>query len=135
MGGSLIFRKLFLLTLIVIVPLLAACDTENQATGTIQGVVTIGPISPVERPGEKPVIHFEVFQARKIMIYDKNRTTLVKQLDIDCKGQYSVKLKPAIYTVDINRIGIDHSPDVPKQIEVRTGETIELNVDIDTGIR
>jgi len=135
MGGSLLFKTRVLLTLMSIVPLLVSCVAGNQATGVIKGVVTIGPLSPVERPGEKPVIPCEVYSARKIMIYDKNRTTLLKQVDIDCEGQYSVELKPGIYTVDINRIGIDRSPDVPEQIEVRTGETIELNVDIDTGIR
>ena len=35
--------------------------------------------------------------------------------------------------VDINRIGVDSSSDIPKQIEIQSGITVRL--DIDTGIR
>ncbi|MFC1954746.1 hypothetical protein ACFLVZ_02875 [Chloroflexota bacterium] len=44
-------------------------------------------------------------------------------------------LEAGIYTVDINHIGMDRSSDVPKEIEIGAGKTIELNIDIDTGIR
>ncbi|MEE9583710.1 MAG: hypothetical protein V3W01_03515 [Dehalococcoidales bacterium] len=39
------------------------------------------------------------------------------------------------YTVDINYSGIDSSPDVPKKIEIKPGETVRVEIDIDTGIR
>jgi hypothetical protein len=44
-------------------------------------------------------------------------------------------LKPGIYTVDINRIGMDSSSDVPKQVEIKPDVTVSLDIDIDTGIR
>ena len=69
------------------------------------------------------------------MVCDKNERNLVKQVDIDCDGRYRVELKPGVYTIDINRIGIDHSSDVPKKVEIRAGETVALDIDIDTGIR
>jgi hypothetical protein len=36
---------------------------------------------------------------------------------------------------DINRIGVDSSTDVPRDIEIRVGETTRLDIEIDTGIR
>jgi len=54
-------------------------------------------------------------------------------VDIDCNRHYEVKLSPGSYTVDINRAGIDHSREVPKKIEIKSGETVTLDIDIDTG--
>ena len=104
-------------------------------SGILQGLVTIGPITPVERPGEKPPVPPEVYEARKIMVYDKSGKNLIKQVDIGGEGRYEAKLKPGTYTIDINHIGIDSSDDVPKQVEIQSGITIRLDIDIDTGIR
>ena len=77
----------------------------------------------------------EVYEARKVMVYDRNHDKLVKQADIDCNGHYRVELEPGEYAVDINRIGIDHSSEVPTTVEIAPGDTVTLDIDIDTGIR
>ena len=69
------------------------------------------------------------------MVYDKSGNKLVEQVDIDCNGRYVVRLNPGTYTVDINRIGIDFSKDVPQQVVIQSGITFRLDIDIDTGIR
>jgi len=103
--------------------------------GILQGKVTIGPISPVEKPGKTTVVPCEVYQARKIMVYDGTGGDLVAEVEIDCEGKYLLRLKPGTYTVDINRIGIDSSSEVPVKIEITAGLTYRLDIDIDTGIR
>jgi hypothetical protein len=60
---------------------------------------------------------------------------LLKTVDIDCDGRYRVELEPGVYRVDINRIGVDFSSDVPEQVEITAGLTFKLDIDIDTGIR
>ena len=74
------------------------------------------------------------------MVYSRDRSKLIAQVDIKQIGQsdegfFTVQLKPSTYLVDINSIGIDHSGEVPKQIEIKPEQTIEVNIDIDTGIR
>lgn len=115
--------------------LLSACQGSPQQTGTLEGYVSIGPIWPVERPGESRPIPPEVYQARKVMVYDKRGTKLVEEVDLMQDGYYRVELKSGIYVVDINHIGIDSSSDVPQEVEIRAGETVKLDIDIDTGIR
>ena len=119
-----------------------SCTTTpgETSTGTLQGKVHIGPLSPVEIPGVKPPVNPEVFAARKVMVYDKDGRKLISQVDIkqinqSNEGFYSVPLKPGIYVVDINRLGIDFGRELPRQIEIKPGQTVELNIDIDTGIR
>jgi len=108
----------------------------EENSGILQGIVTIGPITPVERPGEKTPIPPEVYEARKIMVYDKSGKELIQQVDIDNEsGWYVAHLKPGTYAIDINRIGMDSSDDVPQQVEIQLGITTRLDIDIDTGIR
>lgn len=107
----------------------------EESSGILQGIVTIGPITPVERLGEKPPIPPEVYEARKIMVYDKSGKKLIQQVDIDNEGRYVIYLKPGTYTVDINHIGMDSTDDVPQQLEIQLGITTRLDIDIDTGIR
>ena len=128
-------KNIVLLLVLIIGLLLTGCAAGTQETGTLQGRVSIGPISPVERPGEVTPVPPAVYAARKVMVYDKSGSRLVKQVDLGTDGYYRTDLKPGVYTVDINRIGIDYSSEVPKKIEIRSGEMVELNIDIDTGIR
>jgi hypothetical protein len=123
------------LLLLTIGWLLSGCSTEPQATGVLMGKVTIGPIVPVERPGVKTPVPCEVYEARKILIYDEKGRKQIKQVDIGCDGNYLIELVPDIYLVDINYIGIDHSEDVPETVEIRPKDTLKFDIDIDTGIR
>jgi hypothetical protein len=48
---------------------------------------------------------------------------------------YSFRLKPGIYIVDIHHVGIDRSPDMPETVTIHAGETVTLDISIDTGMR
>ena len=123
---------LILFSALLLLPL--ACSSP-QEPGILQGIVSIGPLQPVVRPGEVVEVPCEVYEARKIMVYNRSGDKLVQQVDIDCDGRYVVKLSPGTYTVDINRLGIDFSKGLPAQVEVRSAITTRLDIDIDTGIR
>ncbi len=127
--------KLLILAVAAAGLLIVSCSSAPVVAGTIQGNVTIGPLVPVERPGVTYEVPCEVYEARKILVYKKNGKTLVKEVTIDCEGRYQAELPPGFYVIDINRIGIDHSSEVPAEIEIRSLETVRLDIDIDTGIR
>ena len=106
----------------------------------LQGAVTIGPISPVERPGENYPVPPEVFSARKIIIYDESGKNLVRevyftQIGQGATGYYTAQIAPGTYVVDINYIGIDTVANLPVKITVSIDETVTIDIDIDTGIR
>ena len=132
-------RTLILITL-VIVSILAIGCSGTAGKGLLQGKVLIGPITPVERPGQEITLDCDVYAPRKIMVYDKSGEILLHQVDIDCDEieqitRYKVELEPGTYVVDINHIGVDYSDDVPKQVEIKSGLTFKLDIEIDTGIR
>ena len=102
--------------------------------GFLEGKVAIGPICPVQREGVPCIIPPGVYEIRKIVISDEVGI-VIAVVDIDGQGRYQIVLEPGIYTVDINKIGIDRSDDVPEEVEIRAGEGIRLDINIDTGIR
>ncbi|MBN1369760.1 MAG: hypothetical protein JW954_05945 [Dehalococcoidaceae bacterium] len=119
--------------------MLLSCNSPGK-TGLLQGKVAIGPLTPVEQPGQTTTVPCEVFQLRKIMVYNEAGDKLIKQVDIDCNEQedyarYRVELEPGIYTIDINHTGVDFSKGLPEQVEIKPGMTVNLDIDIDTGIR
>ena len=128
-----------LLTITVLGLFVIGCSGTAE-NGLLQGNVLIGPISPVEQPGQDTTLRPDVYDARKIMIYNESGNKLLMQVDIECNVEenytrYRVELEPGIYTVDINRIGVDYSGEVPKQVEIKSGLTFKLDIEIDTGIR
>jgi len=138
------FKQGITLTILAILPAVIlvgpGCQDGQQVSGTLQGTVSIGPIQPVERPGESPPVSPKVLEARKVIIYNKSKTRVVEALGLtqigqSAKGSYSIQLKPGEYVVDINHIGIDNSSAVPKRIEIESGQTVIVDIDIDTGIR
>ena len=119
---------------------LLSCQPGGPESVLLQGAVTIGPIFPVEIPGETRPVPPEVFTSRQIMIYDESGKKLVREIYITQIGQtaagyYTAQIAPGTYTIDINRLGIDSSGNVPQKITVSADETVTIDIDIDTGIR
>jgi hypothetical protein len=119
---------------------LSCQQPHGPETVLLQGAVTIGPISPVERPGECPPVSPEVFAARKLLIYDESGKYLVRevyftQIANGATGYYTAQLAPGTYIIDINHTGVDTADNLPQKITVTADETITIDVNIDTGIR
>jgi hypothetical protein len=119
---------------------LASCQPGGPRTGLLQGAVTIGPIFPVEIPGDTRPVPPEVFSSRKVMIYDESGKNLVREVSITQIGQtangyYTAQLALGMYVVDINHLGIDRSGNLPQKITVSANETVTIDLNIDTGIR
>jgi hypothetical protein len=53
----------------------------------------------------------------------------------DPERGYTVALKQGTYIVTLPKQGIGGSPDLPATVTIRSGETVVLDISIDTGIR
>jgi hypothetical protein len=131
------------LALIILVggmSLAASCCPGGPETVLLQGAVTIGPISPVERPGENPPVSPEVFSSRKLIIYDESGKKLVREVYFTQIGQgntgyYTAQIAPGTYTINIGQNGMDRADNLPQKITVSADETVTIDINIDTGIR
>jgi hypothetical protein len=118
-----------------------SCVQNPVQMGMLRGLVVIGPITPVEKPGQYITVPPEVFSSRKILINDANGTRLITEAAItqimqSAQGYYNVQLEPGTYTIDVTRTGsIGGSPGLPVKITIPPDRTVILNISIDTGIR
>ena len=136
----------YLLIVLLVTSILAgtifsiSCQPGGPETVLLQGAVTIGPISPVEQPGENPPVPPEVFNSRYLIIYDESGKRLVRevyftQIGQSAMGYYTAQIAPGTYVIDINHAGIDRVANLPVTITVIADETVTIDVNIDTGIR
>ena len=134
-------RALFILILVGITVAIAIVMNggvspagAGNATGTLTGTVSIGPLCPVEPCTVSRDQLLAAYAARPISISTAGGTP-VASVTADPATGYSVALRPGTYVVDAARQGIGGSRDLPKTVTIRSGETVWLNISIDTGIR
>jgi hypothetical protein len=105
-----------------------------NTTGTLNGKVSIGPLCPVEPctiPHDRLVA---AYAARPITISTPDGI-VVTTVTADPEIGYTVALKQGTYIVTLPKQGIGGSPDLPATVTIRSGETVVLDISIDTGIR
>lgn len=132
-------RTLFILILAGIIIAVAVLiggllSGPEAGTGTLTGTVSIGPLCPVE---PCTVSHDQIaaaYAARPITI-STPAGTIIAKVTADPETGYTVALRPGTYVVDVPHQGIGGSLELPKTVILRNGETVRLDISIDTGIR
>jgi hypothetical protein len=134
--------RAFIIFAIVIITLAIAAalnsgglpTSPGTGTGTLTGNVSIGPLCPVEPCTLTHDRLVAAYAARPISI-STTGGTVVATVTADPETGYSVTLKPGTYIVDIPHQGIGGSQGLPETVTIRSGQTVRLDISIDTGIR
>lgn len=134
--GRAVFTLILIAVTIVVAVMLHSYlfSPSSSTTGTLTGNVAIGPLCPVEPCSVTPDRLAAAFAARTIVVSD-TRGAIIANTVPDHETGYSFVLKPGTYNIDIRRQGVDRSPDLPKTVTIHEGETVRLDISIDTGIR
>ena len=132
-------RKVFsgLMVMFLLLSFQGCEEAKNGENGTINGIISIGPICPVESdppdPGCLPTA--DTYKAYPVYIRPLNgsvKTLINPALD----GSFTMELVPGSYYVTLekqqNGIG---SSNLPMEVTVNPGQETNLNIIIDTGIR
>ncbi len=108
-------------------------------TGILKGKISIGPICPVEtippRPECSPTA--ETYKNWQISVWNESKTQIIMDIVPALDGNYSVSLPAGKYVVAFktthsNSIGGNN---LPVSINILVGDKVDLNINIDTGIR
>jgi hypothetical protein len=109
---------------------------STTTTSTLAGVVSIGPICPVETlpPPLECMPSPEAYAAREFLVTQNGKT--ITSFRADPTGNYSISLAPGVYTIVSAKTGIGYaSKDLPSVVTIKSGQTTMLDISIDTGIR
>ena len=126
------------ITLIIAVGLAASLIvslfySSSYGVGTIQGTVTIGPWTPVEPVGGSHPPP-EVYTSRHIIL----EGTFLPRVEIPMNGTgyFTAQVKPGTYSLTMsNCTFLGCSRVLPMIVTVKQGDTMTLQINIDTGIR
>lgn len=127
------------LAVLVLAGLLAACGVTTvnpgtQAKGTLTGAVVAGPTRPVATPTDpNPTM---VVPNREVRI-ETTGGALVTTATTDAQGHFSVELAPGTYVVKVRMasgmVGM-RQKNTP-QVQIVAGQTVQVRIELDTGIR
>jgi hypothetical protein len=135
-------RKIYVSLIIVFLTgflFISGCSKKiNQGTGSLEGVISIGPICPVEtdppQPGCLPTA--DTYKAYPVSIWTSNGRKKVAQINPALDGSYKIELENGDYLVILengqNRPG---GSSLPVEVSIIPQNNTILNIDIDTGIR
>ena len=101
--------------------------------GTVDGLVVAGPSCPVERAEDpcppKPV-------PNRLVIIETPGGTVVARVTTDQKGHFTVRLAPGTYDLQVppgsSPYPVQHTG---QQVTVVAGQTVQVQVMLDSGIR
>lgn len=109
------------------------CSPAPTSSGILIGKVVAGPTCPVE-PAEQPCPPRSV--PNRLVLIETTGGTIVMRVTTDQHGQFRVSLAPGTYRVlmsqDGTRFPIQHAPQL---VTVVAGQTMQVLVELDTGIR
>lgn len=113
-----------------------ASMASGPPVGYLEGQVSIGPLQPVERVGVRPPTPSPaVCTARGLAVYELNTGAEAARFPLGPDCHYQVALPPGMYRVELDRRGIDFSKDLPRVVQITAGQSTNLDLSIDTGIR
>jgi hypothetical protein len=133
------YKMIFGIALLTGLFFMSGCGKKiTQETGILEGVISIGPICPVETyppdPGCLPTA--ETYKTYPVSVWTTDGMRKIAQINPSLDGSYSIELAPANYLVILekgqNKIG---SSNLPLKVSVISQNKTLLNINIDTGIR
>ncbi|HYY87875.1 MAG TPA: hypothetical protein VFA49_03700 [Chloroflexota bacterium] len=114
----------------------ASVPAAPPNVGCLEGRATIGPLTPVEHVGVPPATPAPaVCTARGLVILAADSGAQVNRFSFEPDCTYRIALVPGTYRVELDRRGIDRTPDLPRVVTITPGQTTRVDVDIDTGLR
>lgn len=113
--------------------------TDTLVFGTLSGVMTIGPVCPVQKI-DNPCFPFaEMFAAQPLLVFSEIQKVLTQMATLtpDRLGKFSIDLPVGNYYIRLaqNHTGPGGVTGLPLSINITEGSTTNINVAIDTGIR
>jgi len=117
-------------------PLLTIRAGDTAKPGFLEGHLKIISLKEVELAGgSPPKFTAENYAEYPLIVLTKDRQKEVARIAPDRDGNYRVSLPPADYILDVAGRGQRRLRAEPQPFTVVSGQTLRVDMDVDTGIR
>ncbi len=107
---------------------------EIGIPGRINGILSIGPICPVEREGVPCPVPLAAYAARPIIVKDVNGREITRVIASPPDGAFAIEVAPGTY--DVMVVSASTLENVPSQrVVVGSDQDVSIRFEVDTGIR
>lgn len=133
-----VLDRLLITGFLGILLLMAGCiPPASHESGNLKGVITIGPLCPVEKnpPDTGCLPTVETYKAYPVGIWTSKGTIRVAPVTPAPDGSYTIGLDPGNYQLKLEKELAVGGSNLPASVTIISGETTLLNINIDTGIR
>lgn len=118
--------------------LVVACTAAGPSAppGFMEGHVKI--VSPREvqlADGGAPTIAPEVYAEYPLIILGPDGKVEIAPVTVDAEGNYRAALPPGDYVLDVQGRSRGHIRAQPRRFRVVSGQTVHVDMEIDTGVR
>jgi hypothetical protein len=129
-------KKPYSVLIIGLLFLAAGCQ-QGRNTGILEGKITIGPLCPAETSPEDPrcAANEDTYRQWPIAVWTGGKTTKKGEITANSAGEYRVQIPEGEYIIDFAEMKSIGSSNLPAMINIKRGQTVELDINIDTGMR
>jgi hypothetical protein len=119
-----------------LLPLLAIRADDIAKPGIVEGHLKIISLKEVELAGGTPAkLTAENYAEYPLIILNKDGQKEVARMTPDREGNYRISLPPADYILDLAGRGQRRLRAEPQPFAVVSGQTVRVDMNIDTGVR
>jgi len=132
------YKIVFGIVILTGLAFISGCEKMmNHEAGILQGVISIGPICPVETvpPGPGCLPTAETYKAYPVEIWTSDGRKKVAQINPSLDGSFSVELASGNYLVMLQGQNRISSSNLPEEVTITAQDKTIIDIDIDTGIR
>ena len=108
----------------------AAMWSKKDKSG-VRGIVTIGPVKPVQRVGEENTKPFQT----KLVVKTEDGTQEIMKFSSGPNGEFQIELPPGSYTIERDQGSEKYPRCDPTKVVVRPNKFSKVRITCDTGIR
>jgi hypothetical protein len=128
--------KYLIAACILSVLIVGAPSSDAQPSGIMEGHLRIVSLKEVELADETPSKGTaENDVGYPLIILSRDGKKEITRINADGSGNYRAALPPGAYVLDVQGRARGHLRATPQPFKVAAGETVRVDMDIDTGVR
>lgn len=130
------FLRYLIVACLFLFPAGCTASDNAQPLGFLQGHLKILSLKTVEpSDGNLPAVTAQTYAEYPLVVLSQDRKKEIATVTADSKGSYRLALPPGTYVLDVQDRARKHVRAKPQPFTVVPNQTVQVDMDMDTGVR